>query len=68
MSERLVLPCPEHIINGFYLHHKGGRFEVYGLSQDEATGVWHVLYRNPQSGLPWHMPASRFVQKFTLID
>lgn len=63
MTERGVFPCPS-IVNGYYRHYRGTLVDVYGLSQDEATGVWCVLYRNAHSGLAFHMPAADFAQKF----
>lgn len=67
MSERAVLPRPADIHNGMYRHYKGQTYEVYGISQNEATGVWCVLYRNPRSGEPFHRPAEEFREKFRPI-
>lgn len=53
--KRLAYPRPA-LRNGIYLHYKGGTYEVYGLSQQESTGIWDVLYRNPRSGEPFHRP------------
>lgn len=61
-DERQVCPTPTNIGNGLYRHYKGGVYEVYGLSQAEATGEWCVLYRNPQSGLPFHRPVSEWYE------
>jgi hypothetical protein len=58
-NERKVYPRPV-IPNGRYQHYKGGFYDVYGLSQQEATGIWDVLYRNPYSGECFHRPASEW--------
>lgn len=66
-AERRVFPRPS-VANGFWQHHKtGGIYDVYGMSQDEATGAWYVLYRNPHSGAPWHRPVEEFVEKFVYL-
>jgi hypothetical protein len=65
MPERQVHRTPTDIPNGMYRHYRGGIYEVYGLSQDEATGEWCVLYRNARSGLPFHRPAAEW---FNTVD
>lgn len=60
---RKVYPRPT-ITFGMYRHHKGGFYEAYGVSRDEASGVWFVLYRNPTSGEPFHRPYSEWAEKF----
>lgn len=66
MNNRSVHPFTP-VQNGFWRHYKGGVYEVYGMSQDEATGAWYVLYRNPHSGAPWHRPVSEFTERFVYL-
>lgn len=66
----MIQPRPD-VVFGTYRHYKGGDYEVYDLTCDEATGEWRISYRplyEIEAGMPdrWSRPIHVFFEEINL--